>query len=314
MINADDRVAGHLALRDHTDDSVRGFPSRVRETLGLQKDALNVALRIGGIPLDSLVEWHPAGVHHRGRFFLEGIPGARQLEGDVLLHDSSALPGFDLIRRSHSTVAHFRAGGNEMTVIMADNRPLERQTGVDLIYFNETYRSFAMVQYKAMEARRGGPGFRWRAGDRFMRQIERMNAVWEHVRKAPTARHPAGFRFFHNPFFLKFFTREPFRPTSKKLFPGLYLPLDLWERLHHLGRLKGPKGGNLLTHTRAERWLTNSDFIQLVSRSWVGTSPSQSAILKRVIQDVWETERTKMFAIKRELGPRFQRNPEFRTQ
>lgn len=296
-----DRVAEHLAIRRIEADSVRAFQSRVRDTLALQKDALNVALRIGRIPLDPLVAWHPAGVEHGDRFFLEGIRQARRLEDDVLLEDFSKLPGFDLVRSSHPAVAHFQGvGGNRMTVIMANNRPLERQTGVDLIYFNETYRSFAMVQYKAMEAIKGGNGFRWQPGDRFMKQIGRMNAIWEHIRNEDAGSDPAGFRFSRNPFFLKFFTRKPFRPTSKQLFPGLYLPLDLWKRLDRAGSLRGPKGGNLLTHSNVGRWLSNSDFVQLVSRSWVGTSVGQSAILERVIQGVWETGRTKVIAIKRD--------------
>ena len=37
-----------------------------------------------------------------------------------------------------------------LTVIMANRLPLEQQTGADLIYFNEAYRSLVMVQYKAM--------------------------------------------------------------------------------------------------------------------------------------------------------------------
>ncbi|MDE0357240.1 MAG: hypothetical protein OXN92_05805 [Gammaproteobacteria bacterium] len=302
MVEADDRVAEHLAIRGIEADSVRGFQSVVRDTLALQKDALNVALRIGGIPLDALVEWHPAGVEQGHRSFLEGIPEARRLEDDVLLEDYSKLPGFDLIRSSHPAVAHFQGGGgNRMTIVMANNRPLERQTGVDLIYFNETYRSFAMVQYKAMEGIKGGTGFRWQPGDRFMKQIGRMNALWEHIRNEDAESDPAGFRFSRNPFFLKFFTRKPFRPTSKELFPGLYLPLDLWKRLDRSGRLRGPRGGNLLTHSNVGRWLSNSDFVQLVSRSWVGTSVGQSAILERVIREVWETGRTKVFAIKRDL-------------
>ena len=300
MAEADDRVAEHLAIRGIEADSVRRLQSRVRDALALQKDALNVALRIGRIPLDPLVAWHPAGVEQGDRFFLEGIPEARRLEDDVLLEDYSTLPGFDLIRSSHPAVAHFQgSGGNRMTVIMANNRPLERQTGVDLIYFNETYQSFAMVQYKAMEAMKGGAGFRWQPGDRFMRQIGRMNALWEHIRNEDVENDPAGFRFSRNPFFLKFFTRKPFLPASKELFPGLYLPLNLWERLDRSGDLKGPRGGNLLTRTNVGRWLTNSNFVQLVSLSWVGTSAGQSTILERVIQEVWQTGRTKVFAIKR---------------
>jgi len=39
-------------------------------------------------------------------------------------------------------------------VIMANRLPLEEQTGADLIYFNEAYSAFVLVQYKAMEKRK----------------------------------------------------------------------------------------------------------------------------------------------------------------
>ena len=50
---------------------------------------------------------------------------------------------------------------------MANRLPLEQQTGADLIYFHEKYRSFVMVQYKAMERESGEEKFRWKAGDQF---------------------------------------------------------------------------------------------------------------------------------------------------
>ena len=33
-----------------------------------------------------------------------------------------------------------------LTVIMANRTPLEEQTGADLIYYNETYGAFVLVQ------------------------------------------------------------------------------------------------------------------------------------------------------------------------
>jgi len=44
---------------------------------------------------------------------------------------------------------------------MANKLPLEEQTGADLIYYNETFSSFVMVQYKAMNPGTEGQEFRW---------------------------------------------------------------------------------------------------------------------------------------------------------
>ena len=65
------------------------------------------------------------------------------------------MPGFEAIGEvTHYGSKVFEKTENpavRLTVIMANRLPLEQQTGADLIYFNEAYRSFAMVQYKAMK-------------------------------------------------------------------------------------------------------------------------------------------------------------------
>ena len=42
-----------------------------------------------------------------------------------------------------------------LTVVMANRLSLEKQLGADLIYRNEAYNSFVLVQYKAMEHEAG---------------------------------------------------------------------------------------------------------------------------------------------------------------
>ena len=155
-----------------------------------------------------------------------------------------------------------------------------------------------MVQYKAMEVEGRERRFRWQAGDQLMKEIERMKALWKGIKNAGINHDPDAFRFSDNPFFLKFCPRALFRPDGTQLFPGLYLPLGLWERLCQSGRLKGPKGGNVLTYANARRWLSNTDFFHLVSRSWVGTSGRQSDILGSLIERLVEGERTTVFAAK----------------
>lgn len=301
MADSDGRVRDQLFIRLVEADDVLDYSPTVKENLALQKDALNIAFRIGGIEPDQLIEWHPAPVSQGSQFFLEGLPGIQTYEEDMILTDLSTIPGFDLLHRTTSAIAHFRARSdpdNRMTVVMANRRPLESQTGVDLIYFNQKYQSFVMVQYKAMESESGERRFRWRRDGQFMKEIERMHATWRDLENEAVSSDPDAFRLFTNPFFLKFCPREQFRPDDISMFPGLYLPLDLWERLRQSGRLRGPRGGNVLTHSKAGRWLNNSDFIHLVSRSWVGTAAGQSGKLKSLIENAVATERTTVFATK----------------
>jgi hypothetical protein len=190
-----------------------------------------------------------------------------------------------------------------VTVVMANRLPLEEQTGADLIYFNETYRSFVLVQYKALEKGADVHGFRWTDGDQFSGEIARMDTLLEELEKIEPDGDPDGFRFSNNPFFLKFCSRVVFNPDDRGLFPGMYLPLGLWTVLAQSGRLKGPRGGNLLTYGNVGRRLSGPEFIMLVAGSWVGTTISQSASLEAMIRAVLESGRTVTFAVKRRPTP-----------
>ena len=186
---------------------------------------------------------------------------------------------------------------------MANRQPLEQQTGADLIYFNETYRSFVMVQYKAMEKRDEETEFRWRAKDQFCDEIARMETLLQKLRKVPSGNDPDGFRFADNPFFLKFCPRVIFNPDDRGLFKGIYLPLDLWKRADAAGRFVGKRGGKVLTYENVGRRINNSEFVTLVGGSWVGTSIEQSAVLGELIRTVLETGKTATIAIRHLAEP-----------
>ena len=123
----------------------------------------------------------------------------------MLLADFSTVPGFGAIDEvTHYGSKVFQNAENpsvRLTVIMANRLPLEQQTGADLIYFNEAYGSFVMVQYKAMDKGSDQPEFRWQAGDRFVQEIERMDALLAELNKVRSGSDPDGYRFSENPFF-----------------------------------------------------------------------------------------------------------------
>jgi hypothetical protein len=301
IVELDASVAGRLARYSERRRLALGrLEPRERENLAFQKETLGIALEISGISKDELLAWQP--IDGSQRSFLDGLPGAQVREDAMLLADFSTVPGFEAI----GEVTHYGSKVFEktesppvrLTVIMANRLPLEQQTGADLIYFNEAYRCFVMVQYKAMEKGNDGPEFRWQTGDQFAQEIARMDALTAELKKIPSGRDPDGYRFCDNPFFLKFCPRVIFNPDDKGLFRGIYLPLDLWKCTEVAGWLKGTKGGNLLTFDNVGRRINNSEFVGLVTGSWIGTSIEQSAILRLLIREVLASGKTVTFAIK----------------
>jgi hypothetical protein len=281
--------------------AVRALSPEARINLALQKETLGVSLEIAGLSRDELLTWTPGeGESHS---CLEGLAQVYVREDAMLVTDFSNLPGFRAISdATHYAACTFESTDNpplRLTVMMANRLGLEEQTGADLIYYNETYCSFVMVQYKAMEKAEDTHEFRWQDKDKFIDEIARMDALLPELAKIPVDAEPDSFRFSANPFFLKFCPRVVFNPDDKGLFRGIYVPLGLWKILAASGRLKGPRGGNVLSYKNVGRRLTNSEFVTLIANSWVGTTIGQSAALEGVIRAVLETGKTVTFAVKR---------------
>ena len=301
VVALDASVSERLArFSERRRDALRRFEPRAKQNLAFQKETLGIALELSGISKDELLSWRP--VEGSQQSFLDGLPGAKVREDAMLLADFSTVPGFEVIKEvTHYGSKVFQAAENpavRLTVIMANRLPLELQTGADLIYFNEAYCSFVMVQYKAMEISSDRPEFRWQPGDQFDQEIARMDALLAELRKIQSSSAPEGYRFSDNPFFLKFCPRVVFNPDDKGLFKGIYIPLDLWKRADAAGNLRGPNGGSLLTYENAGRRINNSEFVGLVASAWVGTSIEQSAMLARLIRQILASGRTVTLAIR----------------
>ena len=304
ILDLDASVGRRLArFSERRREALSRFEPRAMENLAFQKETLGIALEISGISKDELLAWQPVGSSPKS--FLDGLPGAQAREDAMLLKDFSTVPGFEAIDEvtNYGSKVFKKAEDSavRLTVIMANRLPLEQQTGADLIYFNEAYHSFVMVQYKAMENGKDRAEFRWQANDQFVQEIARMDALLAELSKIQSGPDPDGYRFSENPFFLKFCPRVVFNPDDKGLFKGIYLPLGLWKRAESAGRLKGSKGGNVLTFGNVGRRINNSEFVGLVSGSWVGTTIEQSAILGPLIRDVLASGKTVTLAIKHNI-------------
>lgn len=276
-----------------------------RENLALQKESLTAALEIAGISSDSVLDWQLGET--KPKSFLEGLPETYAREDTMLHADLTSLPGYSVLHEApHLYSKTFVADddpSNQVTVVMANRHALEEQTGADLIYYNGKYKSFILVQYKAFEKPGEHHEFRWKDGDQFTEELRRMDEMLDELGKADPDTDPDGFRFSHNPFFLKFCPRISFKPDDKGMFPGLYLPHGLWKALASSSRLRGPKGGNLLTYDNVGRRVSKEEFITLVRSAWVGTTINQSAALEPVFREILERGRTVVFAVKRDPPP-----------
>jgi hypothetical protein len=285
-------------------EQIQRLSPTVKNNLAQQKEAVLTALLIAGLNRKPVQEWSPPDGTPES--FLSGLPSARVREDQMILNDLMKIPGFRLIQ-DHVNVtgaAEFTSEttSERLTVILANRLPLEEQTGTDLIYFNETFQSFIMVQYKAMEREDGPNGVRQDVfrlpNTQLTEEITRMDALLATLQACPANASHNGFRLTENPFFLKLCSRLVFNPDDIGLVPGMYLPLDYWKLLTQSPGILGPRGGLRVTFENAGRHLDNSSFSAIVSKAWVGTTPSQSDVLKEAIRQTIGTGKAVAIAIK----------------
>jgi hypothetical protein len=221
----------------------------------------------------------------------------------MVAHDLDQVPGFEVIKSYQFAARVFVKDGTRLTVMLANKLPLEQQFGTDLIYYNETFSSFVMVQYKAMERASGGKAEFRLPNAQLDLEIGRMDATLTAIAALPDDEGRDSFRLHAGPFFLKLCSRHVFNPDDGGLFPGMYLPLDYWRRLVLDDATKGPRDGRLVTFENVGRKLSESEFIPLVAGAWVGTGISQSSLLEQIVREVIESGKAVTLAVRSASEP-----------
>lgn len=281
-------------------ERINRLTPKVRENLAYQKEAILTALSISGMDREPIQKWNPQG--DTPISFLDGLPTARLREDPMVTHDLVNLPGHEIIKELPYLAVVFESDSERLTVILANRLPLEEQTGTDLIYYNETFQSFVMVQYKAMESDVRGRGatealFRL-PNSQLTQEISRMDTLLEELRACPSDTSCDGFRLTENPFFLKLCPRLVFNPDDIGLIPGMYLPLEYWKLLEQHPRIQGPMGGRHVSYKNIGRYFDNTSFTMVVAKAWVGTTPNQSMVLREAIRQTLEAGKAVAVAVK----------------
>jgi len=274
---------------------IQNLPSRVRATLAEQKEAVGTALTIAGINRDEMQGWD---VNENGTTasFLDGLEQVRLREDPMVVNDLNNLPGYQAIKSTPHASVVFENTQSKLTVVLANRLPLEKQLGVDLIYYNETFSCFLMVQYKAMEEEGEEVVYRF-PNAQLSEELDRMSVVLNELRKVSPNTEADGFRLSENPFFLKICPRLIFNPDNVGLVKGMYLPLDYWNLLSEHPTMVGPKGGKRLSYKNVRRYFDNTEFVTIASGGWVGTTIQQSKYLEAAIRSTLESGRAVVFAV-----------------
>jgi hypothetical protein len=178
--------------------------------------------------------------------------------------------------------------------------PIEKTTGVDLVYFREDLDAFVMVQYKRLTHE----GDKWiyrPSRDRNLgRETTRMETIIRSLPPTPTPLSPVDFRYDDDPFFFKLCKYSAVDQTTRDLIGGMYLPHRFWAELQSSRGSRGPRGGVAIGYHNAGRWLSNSLFIALLSTGWIGSQGGGSAAIRDLLRTSLGLRRATVLAVEQQ--------------
>jgi hypothetical protein len=169
--------------------------------------------------------------------------------------------------------------------------------GVDLIYYHHAFDCFTMVQYKRMTGD-DPPAYRPNSDGSYAAEVRRMKEFLANGTPGTTS-HVEDYRIGQNPFFFKLCPADHEQHWTRML-PGMYIPLDLWERVLKSSRAVGPRGGVSVSYENALRRFNNSEFVRLVRGGWVGSSGRESERISTIIEQELAANKSVVAAIHRE--------------
>lgn len=224
--------------------------------------------------------------------FLDGISPRYLSEEAAIQHDLFNWPGMSATHIAGRSI--FEQGKRRLEVAYANRNRLEMTFGVDLIYYNSTFRAFVFVQYKLMKME-GGQAV-YRPDSQLEAELQRMDNCYKSLRTPDEIRSHEDYRFNDDGFLLKFIPAGDLEPASRELVKGMYVPREYMHFLLGPNGPKGPRGGPRITFDDVPRYLTNSEFTINVGRGWIGTRAVRREDVREMVQRSYETQRAIMVA------------------
>ncbi|MGV9328204.1 hypothetical protein [Streptosporangium sandarakinum] len=267
-----------------------------------QQDATRSLLRIAEFPHSSLAAWQRPS--SRDAPYLAGlIP--QPVEHSLIDHDVRAAgDAFELFSEWQSgnevrCDIHILqdAEGRRLEVANVNATPVESRLGTDMIYFHESTQSFVLVQYKRLDSRKRSIY----VDDRLRSQLDRLEKVAQ-LSRSPAM--PSEWRMGSDPCFLKlaYWPEDTDKQPVEGLVPGMYLPVSYVRLLLKDDCTRGVQAGSearLLGYDQVERYLINTQFIELVKHGLAGTVGTTAKELYSLVQDRIERGQSVVLAAER---------------
>ncbi|GGW00172.1 hypothetical protein GCM10010264_06790 [Streptomyces globisporus] len=276
--------------------------SKAGQALATQRDATLAVARMAGMSIPQLAQWDPPAEQlyddRPPPAYLDllsrtapSAPSSRTresspaeenaLEDHLINRDTENLLGWFGSQTAHVAWRQFKQHGQTLFVANANRSSAERISGADIIYYNDTRQNLVLVQYKKLNARRGG--YYYPDSDRNLnRELVRLRAMDRYA--AHFRRSEDDHRLSPDPSWIKLCPPDTVIPQADVMVPGMYFSRTHFERLRqdprlHTGRKKAVRFG----YANVPSYLDNTMFTRLVETGMIGTTGVGTDLVRRQI-------------------------------
>ena len=224
--------------------------------------------------------------------FFDGLERTIQ-EETTIQHDLLNFDG-SMAEEHNGGYSQFTLGSRQLNIVYTNRTALEKEIGIDLIYYNENYDSFVLVQYKLL---RGENDFCYRPDKQMRNELDRMNNFMLNYKDNKSIKKNKEYRLNDDGFLFKFIENKGIKIASSELIKGLYITREYINFIVSDDSPKGERGGTIISTEKTPRYLTNSEFTMLISKGFLGTRGIQSDVLKDLIKSYFKTGKAVLLAI-----------------
>lgn len=237
-------------------------------TLSEQRDGIGLICDIAGLDRANILGSAALPSTEPPQSYVASLPGSNVPfdERQIIEHDMALFGNWTPKHPEYKGARVYSDGTTKVTLLCVDRSPIETTTGVDLIYHFDTFDSFVMVQYKRMS-----DGI-YRPEARCHEQVNCMAQTHGRLVSESQPVSEKDFRLSSNPFYFKICEGAIPIEHNESLVEGMYFPIGQWQLILTDPSSRGPRDGVAISRKIAPRWLSNTEFIDIAKKGWIGTT------------------------------------------
>ena len=285
-----------LSRRTEESNLSGNSPKMIR--LAEQRDAIGLTLDIAHLDRSSVMRAMDVSRAEKAASALDLLDSEPLHEQDIIRHDEKIFK--NLLIPEMRSGAFKGSTGREVRIHVYDKKPLETVLGIDLLIYQESYKSFLLLQYKTMERMKSTKGSTWSylVDAQLHKQLKVMNTAEKAVkRQSLRTKKMVDWRLNEGFFYFKLCETTRLNARDDSLIRGMTLNATHLQNFMTLPESASDHGGCRVGYENCYRYLTNTQFVELASYGWIGCDQKGYKFITSVIEANQKDGKLAMLAV-----------------